>query len=120
MISVLETIQTKPDEIITVHLTSAIPLDIAVFGRRSEDEYKQIVRESLQIETQTIFKHIQVLSSLENGFEQDFKVADFREILQTLSYIGKALIEAQTDDALEIDKARCHLQPEKQESGSNS
>lgn len=104
MIKIIEPIADDTAKTETVYLTVEVPLSLRLFGKRADEDYISITREHLQIETQTIFKHIQTLSSLESGCVQDFKIADFKEILQTLSYIGKGLIEAQGDEYLEIDK----------------
>lgn len=106
MIKIIEPIQTNTGEKEVVHLTVEVPLSLRVFGKRTDEDYISISREHLQIETQTIFEHIQTLSSLENGYAQNFTVADFKEILQTLSFIGKGLIEAQSNDELEVEKTQ--------------
>lgn len=103
MIKIIEPIKDNENEIQNVFATSEVPLSIYLYGKRTDDEYQRIMREHLQIQTQTIFDHIALLASVEDGYQQDFKVYDFREIIQTLSHIGKALIKAQTDDFLKVE-----------------
>ena len=106
MIRIIEPNEDKANKWRTVYLTTDIPFRTEYFGKRSDQEHISLVRNELQITTQIIFDHIDTLTSLEDGYVQNYRIADFKDILQVLCKIGKSLIEAEDEDYLKIDEAR--------------